>query len=454
MDATPHAAGLRLAQARIGAVDLGIPVQAVVQAIPLPDTPAFLPRRQGALRGVVEHLGTLVPVVDLARWVDTGTAAAAQDARILVLHEGGRTIGLQVDAVGGLLEVPPHMVTRLHHDDDPEEVFHTAVRAPGDGRILSLLDVGRLADLAMAWRQAEHGAGPAAVPSSTVPAADSRTWALLQTGHGRLAVAPADLAEVLPMPALERFGGGIDGAYCLWRGRHLPVVVAGALAAGAPAAGAPVDGPAEAGSERLLAVIEHAGLALGVPVRAALQMCALEGAGLPVPNGVTATLYDGDGPVHLLDTARLFERFPEAALSKPAREADSVTAARQGSANAVGYIVFEADGIKATPLGAIEQILPLAGSVAATMDWDGAAIPMIDLRGSPAGAPANVLVVKTADGHVGFVVARVHSMIPPGAGTLYRMGGVGGTGLEFITTGEGAEQASYRTVDLVAWAAA
>ena len=72
MDATPHAAGLRLAQARIGAVDLGIPVQAVVQAIPLPDTPAFLPRRQGALRGVVEHLGTLVPVVDLARWSTPG----------------------------------------------------------------------------------------------------------------------------------------------------------------------------------------------------------------------------------------------------------------------------------------------------------------------------------------------------------------------------------------------
>ena len=439
---------LRLAQASIGAVHLVIPVEAVVQAIALPDTPAFLPRRQGALRGVVEHAGTLVPVVDLARWVDTGTAAAAasaQDARILVLHEGGRTIGLQVDAVGGLLDVAPHLLTRLHHDDNPEDVFHTALRSPDDGRILSLLEVGRLADLAAAWSQVDQVIAAAPAAAGAAPVRAGHTWALLQTGHGRLAVMPGDLPEVMPMPPLERFGGGIDSAYCIWRGRHLPVLPAGAL----------IDGPFEAGSERLLAVIERGGLALGLPVRAALQMCALEGTGLPANNGLTATLYDGDGlDVHLLDTARLFERFPEAALSKPAAAAVApVTAVRQRSTNAVGYIVFDADGLGAAPLGAIEQILPLAGTLAATMDWRGAAIPMVDLRGAAPGTAANVLVVKAPAGHVGYVVGRVQSMITPGSGTLYRMG-VGGSGLEFITTGEGAEQASYRTVDLVARAAA
>jgi len=473
---------LRLAQASIGVVHLAIPVEAVVQAIPLPDTPAFLPRRQGALRGVVEHGGNLVPVVDLARWVETGAslseAERSQDARILVLHEGGRTIGLQVDAVGGLLDVAPHLLTRLHHDDNPEDVFHTAVRSPDDGRILSLLEVGRLADLAVAWSQAEFGTGTAtaAAPSaataaaaaSVAPASASRTWALLQTGHGRLAVPPGDLTEVIPLPPLARFGGGIDSAYCIWRGRHLPVLASGALMAGSFVAGR-----VEAGVDRLLAVIEHAGLALGVPVRAALQMCAFEGNGLPADDGVTATLYDGDGiEIRLLDTARLFTRFPEAALSKPASAANDTGSAKpapQRSYNKVGYIVFEADGLGATPVGAIEHILPLAGTTAATMDWHGAAIPMVDLRGAAAGIPvagipvagtraagasANVLVVQAGAGHVGYVVARVHSMIPPGTGTLYRMGSAGGAGLEFITTGEGTEQASYRTFDLVARAAA
>jgi chemotaxis signal transduction protein len=206
---------LRLAQASIGAVDLVIPVDAVVQAIALPDTPSFPPRRQGALRGVVEHAGTLVPVVDLARWVETGTSAAAasaQDARILVLHEGGRTIGLQVDAVGGLLDVAPHLLTRLHHDDNPEDVFHTALRSPDDGRILSLLEVGRLADLAAAWSQVDQVVAADPAPAGAAPARTGHTWALLQTGHGRLAVMPGDLPEVMPMPPLERFGRSVPMA--------------------------------------------------------------------------------------------------------------------------------------------------------------------------------------------------------------------------------------------------
>jgi len=435
-----HPTKLRLAQASIGAVHLGIPVDAVVQAIALPDTPAFLPRRQGALRGVVEHGGTLVPVVDLARWVDTGTPVTSQDARILVLREGGRTIGLQVDAVGGLLDVEAHMFTRLHHDDNPEDVFHTALRSPEDGRILSLLEVGRLADLAAAWSHIEHNgaAAPAVVATAQV---STRTWALLQTAHGRLAVAPGDLAEVIPMPTLERFGGGIDGAWCAWRGRHLPVLAADAL----------FDGPAAAGGDRLLAVIEHEGLALGVPARAALQMAPLAGEGLATADGVTATLFDGDGlEVHVLDTARLFARFPEAALSKPvaAQAVAFASQAQQGRRdNTIGYIVFEANGMQATVVGAVEHILSLSAPPGATMDWHGAAIPLTDLR-TPAGGPAgNVLIVRGAQGHAGHVVARVHSMIPPGTGTLYRMGVQGSA---FVTTGEGEEQASYRIVELVA----
>jgi len=444
----PSPPDLRVARARIGAVHLGIPVEAVVQAIPLPPTPAILPRRQGALYGVVEHRGMLVPVVDLARWVDVGTGAATRDARILVLRDGGRIVGLRVDTVGGLVDLPPHLVTRLHHDDNPEDVFHTAARAPDDGSLLSLLEVGRLADLALAWGQVEPQAAatpPApAGPSSGLPTGTARTWALLRAGQGRLAVTIGDLAEVIPMPALSRFGGGIDSAYCTWRGRHLLVLPAGVFHPQAP----------DAGTGRLLAVIEHDGLALGFPVHEALQMAAFEDAGLPAPDGLGTILLDGDGTeVRLLDTARLFERLPEAALGKPEAEAGSARKpAAQRAANAVGYIVFDADGMQATPVGAVEQILPLA-SRGATMAWRDTTIALVDLRDRAApgdGAAGHVLVVRGGAGHTGFVVGRVHSLIPPGTGTLYRMGGAAGQGMEFITTGDGAEQASYRTADLAA----
>ncbi|HBI71054.1 MAG TPA: hypothetical protein DDZ22_19190, partial [Massilia sp.] len=88
----PSAELLHLAEAGIGAVWVGIPAESVLQAVTLPPAPALLPRRHGALLGVVEHEGRLVPVVDLARWVDVGTApeqgqaSPAAAARVLILH--------------------------------------------------------------------------------------------------------------------------------------------------------------------------------------------------------------------------------------------------------------------------------------------------------------------------------------------------------------------------------
>jgi chemotaxis signal transduction protein len=445
---------LRLAQARIGALHLGIPVETVVQAVPVPDSLALLPLRGKALRGVIEHGGALVPVIDLGRWVDVGTAApgAGDGARILVLREGGRSIGLQVDALGGLVEVAAGQAVRLHHEDKPEDVFHSAVQTPDGGPILSLLEVGRLADLAAAWSDALPAAPAETADTSSV--AETRQYALLDTGRGLLGVAPADLAEVIPMPALQQLGGGIGAAYCSWRGRHLAVLPVAALMA----AGDRVDEGLDEATAPLLAVLSHAGLALGVPMRAVRQLQGF-GAGCPIPGGVTAAEFDAEGiEVRLLDTARLFARYPEAALSKAEKDAGAADQAsgRVGSAaNASAYIVFEAGGVKAVSIGAVEHIVPLAQAATGTMQWRGAAIPLADLRTQARtherahdAAHGHVLVTQGPQGPVGYVVTRVHSLIPAGAGRLYRMGA--SRRVEFITAGEGPEQASYRIVELAA----
>jgi chemotaxis signal transduction protein len=467
-----HPARLRLAHARIGAVHLGIPAASVVQAIPVPDTLALLPLRGKALRGVIEHGGALVPVVDLARWVEVGSAAPepGDAARILILREAGRTIGLQVDALGGLVDAAAQQAVRLHHDDNPEDVFHSALQAPDGGPILNLLEVGRLANLALAWSQAsaagalrgcETAAGPrAAGAADSAGAGGASLYALLDTGQGVLGVQPAELAEVLPMPALQQLGAG-GGAYCTWRGRHLAVLPCAALMGTEDQAGE--------GGAPLLAVFAHTGLALGVPVRAVLQLRSL-GPGLATPDGVTATVFDADGAeIRLLDTARLFAGYPEAALSRPATPAapaaggpdnasHGASAGKGRAANGCAYIVFEADGVQAVPIGSVEHIAPLAqGATAtmATMAWHGEAIRLVDLRTRGA-AHGHVLVTHGPQGHVGYVVTRVHSLIPAGAGQMYRMGSGRGTGgpVDFITVGEGAGQASYRIVELEAAQAA
>jgi chemotaxis signal transduction protein len=66
-------AQLTLARIRIGEVGIGIRIETVLQALPLPETFSRLPLRTHALLGMVEHDGMAVPVVDLARWLDVGS---------------------------------------------------------------------------------------------------------------------------------------------------------------------------------------------------------------------------------------------------------------------------------------------------------------------------------------------------------------------------------------------
>jgi len=450
---------LHLAEATIGAVSVGVPADSVVQAIVLPDNPARLPRRHGALAGVVDYEGRLVPVVDLARWVDVGpapdrlgAAGPSTAARVLILHAGGRTIGLKVDSVGGLVEVAPDAVTRLHHDGHADEVFHCVVREPASGRILSLLDAERLALLAAAWHQdaQEEGAdaGPPATNAAEEPPPVLRSYAVLQAGAARLAVAASALSEVLPMPALETLGGGSGMAWCAWRGRHLAVLAPAALG---------LDAAADGAAPALLAVIEHAGLALGLPVHAALSLREFGAGGPAGPDGLLAAVFEADGtPLRLLDEARLFARFSEAQLSRGQQDGGRTSASEGGAsqaANATAYIVFEGKGMYAAAIDTVERIVSLreaATDGSGAMAWEGRAIPLRDLRAAGhEDAGGDVMIVRSQDAHVGYVVARVHLLVPPGSGRIYRMGGAG-AGWEFITTGEHAGQASYRIVDLEA----
>lgn len=443
---------LRLATVTIGAVQVGVAVDAVLQALPLEASLTLLPRRRGALCGVVEHVGKLVPVVDLARWVDVGVDAAssAHDrcaARVLLLADGGHRIGLRVDAVVGLAEVAARDLMRLHHDDDPDEVFHTVVKTREPAVVLSVLDVGRLRTLAMAWHQddvaaAAVGAGTGPADTAAALSCAPLTYGVLQVAGMRLAAPVASLAEVMPMPALQRAGYGI--AHCLWRGRHVSVLPADLFA------------PAMHGeTARLLAIIEHDGLALGVPVDAALGMQPfVADPEAPDHDGIAVFHYDADGPVLLLDPARLLARFPEAVLS---RKAVTGPAGVRHAVNPTAHIVFEADGLASTPIDSIEQVVPFGASdpgvpLPDMMPWRGKAIVVRDLRpgrGAASGQAsaqadgAQALIVRQGERHVACVVSHVRQLIPPHAGRLYRMGA-----FEFISVGEDGNQSSFRLQDL------
>ena len=431
-------APLTLARIRIGEVGIGVRIEAVLQALPLPATLGRLPLRTHALLGMVDHDGMAVPVVDLARWLDVGAAPAGAVPQLLLLRDGDRTVGLRVDALEELVEVEAAALQRLHHGDDPDDVFHSAVPV-GNGVLLSLLEVTRLTDLALCW--STDPAATTAAASAAPPVVDTlqRTcYALLDTGHGLIGVPPAALAEVLALPPMTHIG---SSAWCRWNDSQLALIASTALFQ-APGVDTRV------AAAPLLAVLQQADLTLGVPVQAVLRLEEF-GPGVPSTDGVGENVIDASGAtVLLVDVARLLARHPEAALAR----GDSVTSTAStsagtgtGTGNAEAYVVFDAAGLQALPLAAIEQIVPLDAPHGTTMAWHGAAIPLIDLRGDAPGADGTVLVAQGAQGLAGHVVRSVQSLIPAGAGRMFNMGA---DGTEFIMTDDGGQKATYRIASL------
>ena len=454
---------VQLAVATVGAVAVGVPVAAVLQALPLAGALHPLPRRQGALCGVAEHAGTLVPVVDLARWVDAGSAPEANDktARILVLGDGRRTIGLRVDALVGLADVPAP--TRVLHDDAPEEVFDTVVKSAELDRVISVLDVGRLLALACAWHGGDNAPAPPTAGETSVGAAAKAAalYALLAVGDTRIAVPAAQLAQVIRLPTLRAIGPAGGSSYCNWRDRNVAVIDTARL----------LELPGDT-QPALLAIVEHGELALGLMVHAALELCMLTAPDGPAGSVVATTAMGANagavvttvigadgGAIDVIDTAAMLARVPEATISRATAPTDGADNAAMQRLNSNAYIVFQADQHHATAIEPIEEILALAGAhvdaqeqLLSTIAWRGQALSLVDLRPpgtpTPPGCGARIIVVQDSDGCTGYVVKQVVLLIPPNTGKLYRMALAGAGLVEFITTGAANEQASYRTMNL------
>lgn len=446
----PAVATVRLAVVTVGAVTVGVPVAAVLQALPLAGALHPLPRRQGALCGVAEHAGALVPVVDLARWVATGDAAPSCDksARILVLGDGRRTIGLRVDAVVGMTDVPAP--ARVLHDQDPDEVFDSVVTSDELARVVSVLDVARLMALARAWHGRGDdgaGAGGACSPATATATATAATLcALLAVGDTRVALPVAALAQVIPMPELRPIGPAGGSSYCSWRDRNVAVIDTARLL-GLPSARQPA----------LLAIVEQGDLALGLMVGAALELRMLAARDETGGSAVATTVIGDDGAaIEVIGITALLAQLPEAGISRATAAAGTSTAQRL---NSNAYIVFQTDRHHATAIEPIEEILALAAAhvdtqeqLLPTVAWRDQALPLVDLR--PPGTPtppdcgARIIVARDQQGCTGYVVRQVLLLIPPNTGKLYRMALAGAGLVEFITTGAGHEQASYRTMDL------
>lgn len=451
---------------------IGIDGAHVVQAIIVPSDMGAVPRRAGGIVGVITRGAQLVPVIRLENWLQdaasTGDDAPAPvpvaDARIVIIGDRDRVVGLLVDAVIGMQRCGAEAISRLFHDERPDELFASVARLEDGAPPLALLEPARLAALAGTWCAAAglDGAPTEASPAAPPPATcDDAAATLTPTKVGifriadRLVGIPVeDIGEFVTTPALRAppIRHPSTRGLCDWRGRLLPVSDIGGLLGAAADALAPA----------WMCVVRRGDLVLGVLVDEVIDLQAVDVP--PQDAGATASLVRHAVPIEggilqVLDTAVLMAQCPESAISlRGARDAVDAAAA---TTSPHLWLVFDSGGSHAARIDHIQEIVPLPATLRPRLDagldvslpWRGHAVPVRGLFAGRAAAPADarLLVIVVAAGHrVAVPITAVRAMIAPRSGTLSRLR-VRAELVEVVST-TGADRATYEVVNLEALA--
>lgn len=452
---------------RVGRCDIAVPIEQVLQALPMPAQGlTALPRRTGALLGLIEAAGAAVPVVALDRWLPMPAGEAAAAPRVLVLRQAGQLVAVQVDALQGVKALDPAAVRRVHHGDDDSELFEAVLPATEHSPTLCLLEVARLMRLSRAWcGEAGQAADADALPQEaevqreapSPSTAQDRRHAVFQIGGELWAVPAASLGQVVAVPATELAlnRGELSYAISQWRGRKLPLVDI--------SPGRQLGGTAAA---PWMALLNQGPLCLGLSVSACRQLLDLpESAIAATPTDrlrAGIAVLPALGQVQVLDPAKLFRLTPEAAISHQAPAVTRLAASPTDDLEPHPYLVFEADQVYATPvkgiLGVIELPQPVQAELLAgarsVMAWRGRSIHVVKLP--PIGGPGAaiyprlaVLVQPDADTPpLGIAIQRLCDWLPAHSAQRsgMRMGAMGE--LALIHAKGSPEHASLVVVDL------
>lgn len=460
----PPPAPSAYARVRVAGQALAIAADQVLQAGPWPTEGLLpVPRRGGALAGMCRHEGGLLPVVALDRWCPMGAApegaTSAADRRLLVLRSGDAVVGLSADAVLGVNPAPASGAVRLHHADEEHELFQSAVMLAGEATCV--LEVGRLTRLARVWADLatlDDTAAPEEAEAQRGHAGPLLLHAVLSAG-GLLAALPVGaLRQVVATPPLEiDFGRGAPvRGLCQWSQRKLPVLDL-ALRLGAP--------PADAALPRWMAVVGAGPAMAGLLIDEACRLLPLPAgpagpAGDPIdlPPGLLPPVMTAMGAVRPLDAAALLAGLPMALPTGDVAAVDTTAAAPPRSP---AHLVFEADGLYATPVEGIAAVVPLPADAAerlmagqpTSLPWRGELLPLKRLPryggDQPRQPPALAVVVQPEHARpLALAIGRLVSWVPANTAVAsgMRMAPLGD--LQMISVGRAAAAVSWMVLDL------
>lgn len=121
----------------------GVGIDAVHEIVKVPDI-TEVPDAPAYLVGVINLRGKIIPVVDLRKRLRLQGAERTKASRVLITENGGRLLGLLVDAVSEVLKVQPEAV-----EPPPDMIASIGVEyiigvAKVEPRLIILLDLQKV----------------------------------------------------------------------------------------------------------------------------------------------------------------------------------------------------------------------------------------------------------------------------------------------------------------------
>lgn len=438
------------AQVDVAGMLIGIPAEWVRRAVPRPAALTSLPRSKGEIDGVFREGEQLVVVVNLRSWMAQPPPPADDDGHVMLLAAHGRSIGLAIDAVRGMVKLRSSRIETIHHAQLADGFFHSVAKLD-DGGLMTLLDADILIDQLGAWAPGvDIRQGLAATQELQK---HTGMQAVVRIGPVLLAIAATSIAEIVRQPAIQPLGmsaGAVSGMMT-WRAGLTPVIDAAASALGLP------------GGRDCFVILVDGDSSLALPVDEVLSVCSFNLAQThdAAQSGLDATCYTGaskldDGrPVRMLDVAALLERYGVRDSREQQRDKGAARIA------VPAHVVFDIGHLCATPMSALREIIPLpdnyrvVAGLAERIDGecvrDGHILPVVDLRQGAAREQSDnacLMVSTQASRDVGFLVSAVVSLVPANTAQQARFAVAGGASVTLITVGSVPDRISYQVCDV------
>lgn len=128
---------------RIGEETFGVPISTVREIVRVPEITA-VPNAPDHIVGVINLRGKIVPVMDLRKRFGAADVEINKKNRILVVEVENKIVGLIVHSASEVLKIPPSEViapSSMFHED---EVSYVTGVGKLNGRLVILLDIGKI----------------------------------------------------------------------------------------------------------------------------------------------------------------------------------------------------------------------------------------------------------------------------------------------------------------------